>query len=314
MAIPIKKLVRQAIKRKLQSVTQEMVADYSQKISNVLIESRLFQEARTVGLFLPMEREVDLVRVARACFEAVPRKRLFVPVVPPRGVVPPPPGRRVPPLLFVEVVSGEDLDMCLGHRTALGIPEPPLETVPGRAVWEYGECVRGVVERVGAWVGRVCVSGAGPWVGRVDLLAVPGLVFDVRGHRLGRGAGCYDGVLGEVRGHVCGDVGVSVCGGGVGGGVGAVVGVCFPEQVVGNGRGVCLDVCVEGGDVGCVGVMFDPPDVHVEYVVDGVGGCGPGGVRLCVTSVPSCPHDAVVDGVLAGGVWEKFPSTCGASQ
>ncbi|HEY1718862.1 MAG TPA: 5-formyltetrahydrofolate cyclo-ligase [Verrucomicrobiae bacterium] len=37
-----------------------------------------------------------------------------------------------------------------------------------------------------------------------DLILVPGIAFDLRGHRLGRGKGFYDRLLAEVRGVKCG--------------------------------------------------------------------------------------------------------------
>ena len=40
--------------------------------------------------------------------------------------------------------------------------------------------------------------------GRFDLVLVPGLAFDLRGGRLGRGKGFYDRLLSEVRGVKCG--------------------------------------------------------------------------------------------------------------
>ena len=47
---------------------------------------------------------------------------------------------------------------------------------------------------------------------QIDLVLVPGLVFDVKGNRLGRGLGFYDRLLAQYRGIKCG--------------------VCFEEQVV----------------------------------------------------------------------------------
>ena len=39
---------------------------------------------------------------------------------------------------------------------------------------------------------------------KFDLVLVPGVAFDLRGHRLGRGRGFYDRLLAEVRGAKCG--------------------------------------------------------------------------------------------------------------
>ena len=39
---------------------------------------------------------------------------------------------------------------------------------------------------------------------RLDLILVPGVAFDLRGRRLGRGKGFYDQLLAAVRGKTCG--------------------------------------------------------------------------------------------------------------
>jgi 5-formyltetrahydrofolate cyclo-ligase len=50
--------------------------------------------------------------------------------------------------------------------------------------------------------------------GKLDLILVPGVAFDLRGGRLGRGKGYYDRLLRELRGTTCG--------------------VAFEEQIVGE--------------------------------------------------------------------------------
>jgi len=49
---------------------------------------------------------------------------------------------------------------------------------------------------------------------RLDLILVPGVAFDLHGHRLGRGQGFYDRLLGSISGRRCG--------------------VAFEEQIVGQ--------------------------------------------------------------------------------
>jgi len=39
---------------------------------------------------------------------------------------------------------------------------------------------------------------------RLDLILVPGIAFDLQGHRLGRGQGFYDRLLGMLHGRTCG--------------------------------------------------------------------------------------------------------------
>ena len=60
--------------------------------------------------------------------------------------------------------------------------------------------------------------------GRFDLVLVPGVAFDLHGHRLGRGRGFYDRLLSEVGGIKCG--------------------VAFDEQIVGEVPVGTLDIQV----------------------------------------------------------------------
>lgn len=64
------------------------------------------------------------------------------------------------------------------------------------------------------------VGGAVAKLEKLDLVLVPGLAFDLKGHRLGRGAGFYDRFLEEYKA--------------ARGPAAAALGVCFEAQVVGQ--------------------------------------------------------------------------------
>ena len=96
----------------------------------------------------------------------------------------------------------------------------------GRA--EYGACrVNDLVNEMG--IGKFGIrepSGDCELLslGRIDLALVPGLAFDGRGNRLGRGMGFYDRLLADFRGTTCG--------------------VCFEEQVVDELPAAAHDIAV----------------------------------------------------------------------
>jgi 5-formyltetrahydrofolate cyclo-ligase len=80
-----------------------------------------------------------------------------------------------------------------GHPTAL-----PAVTERGRPLvfraWSPGEDLQP------GWYGIPCPAGSAPEC-RPDVVLVPLLAFDRRGHRLGHGAGFYDRTLEELRRH-----------------------------------------------------------------------------------------------------------------
>lgn len=58
----------------------------------------------------------------------------------------------------------------------------------------------------------------------IDLAIVPGVAFDMKGHRLGRGKGYYDRLLPQINARK--------------------IGICFPFQVVGEVPSEDFDICM----------------------------------------------------------------------
>jgi 5-formyltetrahydrofolate cyclo-ligase len=85
-----------------------------------------------------------------------------------------------------KTVSLPRFDAKSGSYLACTVGDPSRALVPGRF---------GIREPAGA-----CVAIATG----VDLILVPGLAFDLSGHRIGRGGGYYDRLLERVPGERCG--------------------------------------------------------------------------------------------------------------
>ena len=109
-------------------------------------------------------------------------------------------------LLFVPLRDEPDVwplaeeALAAGRRLAL----PRFD--PGRQA--YVACAVKDLERDLA-PGRFGIAEPAPHldlvpISEVDLALAPGLAFDLRGQRLGRGKGFYDRLLAEVSGHRCG--------------------------------------------------------------------------------------------------------------
>lgn len=102
------------------------------------------------------------------------------------------------------------LPRVVGEELAFHWVSGPAELTPGRF---------GVLEPA---------AGAAVAVAAFDLILVPGLAFDSRGRRLGRGKGCYDRFLSSAQG--------------------LRAGVCFDDQIVS-------------------GVPAEPHDARVDFLV-----------------------------------------------
>jgi 5-formyltetrahydrofolate cyclo-ligase len=108
--------------------------------------------------------------------------------------------------MFAPLADEPDIWPLLGEALTAGKQVSLPSYVPGPNVYvarRIGDLVRDLV------VGKFGVREAAPHcaeipLNQLDLVLVPGVAFDARGRRLGRGKGFYDRLLADVRGAKCG--------------------------------------------------------------------------------------------------------------
>lgn len=306
--LPSKPVVRRALQRLLDGLPAKTCEIEEVEALAALRRWKLYQEAKTVGIFLSMTGEFNTRSIIDDCFAS--KKRVFVPVCPPRtlGKVPPFSPFHRHPLIFVEVTSAAELDTeFLPANSPYGIPEPKWDTVGSRSQWTYyGAHAHDTTSLLSACrsppipadhpvfsdaaspVASITAQRtptshtALPSIPCLDLLLVPGLGFSLDGPRLGRGAGYYDSVLQVARlahadaaGNVAARDGASagarpLCG--------YVVGVAYTPQVV-----------------TAEGTLHYAKEVK-DKVTDAAGDATEQPLLI-----PNVPHDQGVEFILAGG-------------
>lgn len=109
-------------------------------------------------------------------------------------------------LMFAPLPDEPDLWPLLGEALKTGKQVALPSYVPGMDSYvarRVGDLARDLV--VGKFgVREVAPGGAEIPLNQLDLVLVPGVAFDARGRRLGRGKGFYDRLLADVRGSKCG--------------------------------------------------------------------------------------------------------------
>ena len=143
-----KRPIRERLLAARRHCSAETCLHLSLSIQDRLLGSELYRQARSVGLYCPIQNEVHTELLARRCLADA--KQLVCPRV-----------------------AGKQLDFVAVESLA--------ELTPGAF---------GVLEPCGARLVPITA---------IDLLVVPGVAFDLPGHRLGYGKGYYDQTLAGCR-------------------------------------------------------------------------------------------------------------------
>jgi len=152
---PEKEALRAEMRAKRLALTPQERDDLSQAAAKLLLQTPIWQQARSVALYVAVRGEMDTDPLLRAAWES--GKQVLLPKCVPRGVMDGPAVLRFIPCQGLEALA----------PGAFGIPEPPNVDIVDLAYVEEPEVVP-------------------------DLVVAPGLAFDRRGVRLGQGGGFYD--------------------------------------------------------------------------------------------------------------------------
>lgn len=157
-----KRIVRQEIRAKLKSLSREEIQQQSGAVWNRLHELEVYQQAKSIGLFLSMPKgEIDTETALRHAVKT--RQDIYVPQVGANFECAEMDLIKVPTAPLSSLNDEHELFHHRWPRNRWGIPEPPSD---------------------------LPLQAAAP--GEIDVLIVPGLAFDRLGNRLGQGKGYYD--------------------------------------------------------------------------------------------------------------------------
>jgi len=158
-----KKLLRTVVKRKLAVLGTQQRGVQAACVHQRLLDLPIFASSKTVACYLSLPSELDTIPLVQHILSDE-TKKLYVPHVDAESY----------DMRMIRVESQEDLDTFTPNKW--GILQAPSESLSRRA---------DALDET-----------------RLDLIVVPGLAFDIEGHRLGRGKGYYDRFLGKCE-EVC---------------------------------------------------------------------------------------------------------------
>ncbi len=158
-----KKILRTQMLKQRKAMSAAVIKQASLAIQEYVLQSSLWQKARTVGLYMAMEDEVQTDVLVECAWQE--EKKLYL------------------PLCRKEAYGEMDFVHCTGPEDmsagSFGIVEPTVMAA----------------QRVGA---VLQLKEGNP---KLDILLVPGVAFDAKGYRVGFGGGYYDRFLQDILKH-----------------------------------------------------------------------------------------------------------------
>lgn len=160
-----KQILRKDIRSKLKLLTNEEIEQQSQSVWDQLHAMKIYQEAKSIGLFLSMP--TGEIKTSYAVQHAIQhQKDIYIPQVGKNFELPDMDLIQIQTSLPSSSLSPSDPSLPIYQnwpKNKWNIPEPPVDVILKTAV-----------------------------PGDIDLLIIPGLAFDRYGNRLGQGKGYYD--------------------------------------------------------------------------------------------------------------------------
>jgi 5-formyltetrahydrofolate cyclo-ligase len=151
-----KQLLRQRVKDAVRAIDSGALADQSRRVLERVTTLTAFQSASAISIFISMPTgEIDTTGLIAAAFAH--GKRVFIPKVT---------GKASQDMIMVEVYSVEEIESF--PKSKWQIPEPTMDFIAGR--YDKDLLAKGII----------------------DLVVVPGVVFDASCGRVGHGKGYYD--------------------------------------------------------------------------------------------------------------------------
>lgn len=152
MAFKSKSLFRKEIKNRLKSLPESIIQSQSDIVTEKVCSHGIFKAAAALSIYLSMPQEINTDMVIRNAF--LSNKRVFIPKVT---------GPNAQDMLMVELDSYETIEQF--PKNGWGIPEPSDEYISSHIDMTFADII--------------------------DLVFVPGVVFDKGCGRIGHGRGYY---------------------------------------------------------------------------------------------------------------------------
>jgi 5-formyltetrahydrofolate cyclo-ligase len=155
-SMAFKKQLRTHIKATIKSLAPEYIAAKSADLTSILTEHPYYLASKGICIYISMPGEVETYDLLRAALSISPSKpRVFIPKVT---------GGNSQDMFMYELTSYSEIETF--PKTKWGIPEPPVELLEA--------------------------ATDGTSLGVIDTILVPGMAFDTKCGRMGRGKGYYD--------------------------------------------------------------------------------------------------------------------------